>query len=287
AASLVLFSATRLVDLARGVDQTDDPRRTRRWLTLGIALALLPWLHTRFAILAAVFGTIFVVRLINSSHARRDLAAFLAVPAVSAVLWFSYFKSIYGTFNPAAPYGGATQSSIGNIPTGLPALFFDQQFGILPNAPVYGVCIVALFAMAREHRRLALELFAIAAAYLLSASVFYMWWGGSVAPARFAVPVLPLFVLPAAWLWGSTPRPATRAFAFGLLVMSVLTTIVMTTQDGGRLAYNFRDGFSLFAEWLSSLVDLPGGLPSFFRQSSLGATLRATTWIAAFLVAWM
>jgi hypothetical protein len=286
-ATLVLWGATRLVDLNRTGETPPYDGGARRWLAVGVALALLPWLHTRFAIVAAALGAILVARLSASRHARRDLAALLAVPAVSAVAWFAYFRVIYGTFNPAAPYGGATQSSVANIATGLPALFLDQQFGILPNAPVYGFSVVALFAMAREHRRLALELLVVVVAYLLSASAFYMWWGGSAAPARFAVPVLPLLILPTAWLWGRPLSGATRTLAFVLLAASISITATMATVDGGRLAYNFRDGVSLFAEWLSPLVDLPRGLPSFLRQSSLGATARAAVWIVAILVAWL
>ena len=59
---------------------------------------------------------------------------------------------IYGTPNPAAPYGGYTQSGIANLPRGLIGLLFDQQFGVIPNAPVYLCAALGLFAMVRRHR---------------------------------------------------------------------------------------------------------------------------------------
>ena len=65
--------------------------------------------------------------------ARAHAAAFLAVPVASAVGWFAFFRIVYGVFNPSVPYGGDTQTSAGNILTGLPALMFDHQFGIHPE----------------------------------------------------------------------------------------------------------------------------------------------------------
>jgi hypothetical protein len=195
-----------------------------------------------------------------------------------------FFWVIYGTFNPAAPYGGYTQSSPRNMLNGLPALMFDQQFGILPNAPVYGFCLAGLVALARSHVRLAFELSAVAMAYLLATSAFHMWWGGSSPPARFAAAVLPLLALPGAWLWKSTPHSSTRAVGLAALLVSLAITGTLVSADGGRLAYNVRDGYARAAEWLSPIVDLSRGLPSFFRQTSGGAVTRACIWIAALLV---
>jgi hypothetical protein len=75
--------------------------------------------------------------------------------------------------------------------------------------------------------------------------------------------------------------------AVALLAVSVAITAAMVTVDGGQLAYNFRDGYSRLAEWLSPLVDLPQGLPSFFRQTPAGAVVRAAVWVAAILLAWL
>ncbi len=76
-----------------------------RWLSVGAALALLPWLHTRFALLAGVLGAVLALRLIRRPGGGRALASMLLVPTIAAVGWFSYFWLIYGSPNPAAPYG--------------------------------------------------------------------------------------------------------------------------------------------------------------------------------------
>ena len=228
-----------------------------------------------------------MLRLLGSAEGRSRLPAFLAVPVLSAIAWFAFFRVIYGTFNPAVPYNGYTQTAASNILTGLPALLFDQQFGMLPYAPVYGFCLVGMVALARRWPRLAIELSLVALVYLLSSSAYHMWWGGSSAPARFAVPVLPLLILPGAWLWESARHSATRAIGFALLVVSLAITAALVIVDGGQLAYNFRDGYSRFAEWLSPLVDLPQALPSFFRQTSGGAVVRALIWAASIVLAWL
>jgi hypothetical protein len=306
-ATLVLFAALPLLDGSACGPREARSRRVRasgggtpralnevgqgpgrgRWVATGAVLALLPWLHTRFAIIAASLGVFLVLRLIGSAEGRAHLVAFLAIPVASALAWFGFFRAIYGTFSPAAPYGGYTQTSPANILTGLPALLFDQQFGILPNAPVYGFCFVGMLVLARRRPRLATELSVTSLAYLLSSSAYYMWWAGSSAPARFAVPVLPLLVLPGAWLWKSARDSATRAVGMAALVVSLAITAALVVVDGGHLAYNFRDGYSLAAEWLSPIVDLPQGLPSFFRQTSGAALFRALCWIVPILGAWL
>lgn len=295
-ATLVLYAALPLLDgtgekrdreSCSATSREEDPRSRSSWVATGVGLALLPWVHTRFAIISAMLGLFLVRRLAGWPEGRANLAAFLAVPVASALVWFGFFRVMYGTFSPVAPYGGYTQSSPTNMLNGLPALLFDQQFGILTNAPVYGVCFIGMAALARRRPRLAIELSLTALGYLLWISAYHMWWAGSSAPARFAVPVLPLLVLPGAWLWKSARHAATRAMAVALLAVSVTITAAMVTVDGGRLAYNFRDGYSRFAEWLSPLVDLPQGLPSFFRQGSGDAIVRAAIWMVSVLLAWL
>jgi hypothetical protein len=248
---------------------------------------VLPWLHTRFAILAAAIGCVLLVRLAMSTEPRKRVVVLLAAPIMSALAWFEFFRVIYGTFNPSAPYGGDTQSTPANILNGLPALFLDQQFGVLPNAPVYAICIGGVFLLARRRPRLALELLAVAVPYLLVTSMFHMWWAGTVSPARLVVPVLPLLAIPGAFLWNDSRHAATRAIAIALLLLSVGITVSLVVVDAGRLVYNFRDGYSLAAERLNTLVDVPQGMPSFFRQSSGGAVLRATIWFLATAAAWL
>jgi hypothetical protein len=280
AAALVLLGAMPLLE------QRLPEGRFRWWLT-GAALALLPWLHTRFATIACALGLCLLLRVAGSPERWRSALLLLSVPIVGAAAWFSYFRAIYGTFSPSAPYGHYSQSAPVNILRGLPALLLDQQFGAIANAPVYGVCLVGFVALARRHRRLAIELAFTAASYLLVAAAYHMWWAGRSAPARFAVPVLLLLVLPGAWLWQDARRMTTRAVALASLVLSVFMTAMLVGPRGNSLAFNDRDGFSLGLEWLNALVDLPRGVPSFFRQTPGGALARAALWMLPLAGAWL
>ncbi len=255
-----------------------------RWTLHGLALAVLPWLHTRYALAAGVLGASLALRLLGA-RAWRSLAAFLAIPVLGAAAWFSFFYVVYGRWSPAAPYGTYTQSQLSNIPRALPALLLDQQFGVLPNAPVYAFGLLGLVALFRVRRRLAAELTLLLFGYLSAVSAYHMWWGGWSAPARFAVPVLLALGVPAAVFWQARARAARAAGAVALGV-SLLVTASLTLARDGRLTFNTRDGFSLWLEWVSPLVDLPRALPSFLRDGPRLALLQSALWIAILSAAW-
>ena len=87
-------------------------RRPARLLMLGVAIGALPWLHTRFAILAAALTVVLAVRLVTMPGAIKRLTA-LCLPALtSAAAWFLFFWWIYGTPSPTAPYGGGSGAGI-------------------------------------------------------------------------------------------------------------------------------------------------------------------------------
>src|SRR6185295_12154584 len=75
------------------------------WLLHGAAIAMLPWLHSRFVILASAFVLLVGLRLLGFGSLRR-LIAFLAAPVVSLLGWLTFFAVIYGTPNPAIQYNG-------------------------------------------------------------------------------------------------------------------------------------------------------------------------------------
>jgi len=277
-AVLVMTGVFALVELEEGRGSQV------RWTLHGLALAVLPWLHTRYALAAGALGACLVLRLLGA-RAWHSLAAFLAIPVLSAAAWFSFFYVVYGRWSPSAPYGTYTQSQLSNIPRALPALLLDQQFGVLPNAPVYAFGLLGLGVLFRVRRRLAAELTLLLFGYLSAVSAYHMWWGGWSAPARFAVPVLLALGVPAAVFWKEKPRAA-RAAAVVALGISLLVTASLTLARDGRLTFNTRDGFSLWLEWVSPLVDLPHALPSFLRDGPRLALLQSALWIAVLSAAW-
>lgn len=259
------------------------------WLLHGLALAILPWIHTRFALIAAMLGLFILLRL-PPTRGLRAAAAFLAIPAASAALWFWSFYAIYGTPNPLAPYGtfARTQASWAFVPDGLLGVLFDQQFGLLVDAPVFFVAFAGWFAALRGPlRRLALELAVAAAPYLVAVTHLRMWWGGWSAPVRFSVALLLLGGIFAAVAWRRITTRGTRAFAVALLLVSAFTTVGLAIVRRGRLAYNVRDGVSLWLEWLNPLADLPRGFPSFFRGPASALIAHSIVWLAALAIAWL
>ncbi len=260
----------------------------QRAAACGAILATLPWLHTRYAAIACVLGAVVVMRAMwplaeaRTLGARLSAAAALMLPAaLSAAAWFWSFHAIYGTFDPRAPYGHATDMRLARIPHGLAGLFFDQQFGLLPNAPIYLIALLGLGALWRRNRRLTCELVAISTPYLLAVAGFHMWWGGRSSPARFLVPVLLPFAMPIAAWWASHSTRAARASALALLGVTLGITAALVLVDRGALVYNSRDGHSLWLLAAASAVNLTYALPSLFQAAPASASVTGVAWLAA------
>lgn len=252
----------------------------------GLLLGVLPWLHTRYAIIAAALGVVVVARIVWPADDRRRgatarrLLAFILPAVVCAVAWFGMFQSIYGTWDPRAPYGHATDMRLGRIPHGIAGLLLDQQLGLLPNAPVFALALVGLYPLWQRSRRVAVELAAVALPYVLAVAGFHMWWGGRSSPVRFLVPILLPMALPiAAWV-GSPGRGRTgRAAASVLLGASLLITAAFVLVDRGALVYNSRDGHALWLLAASAAANLTFAVPSLFQGGPAAAWVTAAGWL--------
>jgi hypothetical protein len=256
----------------------------RRLAMIGIALAVLPWLHTRFVVLEAALLLLLLARIARTDHAVQGAAAFLAAPVLSGLAWLGFFYLIYGTLNPAAPYNGYTQSEFGNLARGLPGLLFDQQFGLLPNAPVYLCALLGLWTLLRRRPSVALATLLVVVPYLLAVGMYAMWWAGYSSPARFLVPIsLPLAIPIGLWFSSLRSRSA-RLLAGGSLLLSLLITATIATIDRGGLLFNGRDGSSRLLLWMSPLVNVTTGFPSLFRTGPPKALADAMVWLAAIVV---
>jgi hypothetical protein len=188
------------------LNEPDDAPPPIAIAAVSAALAALPWLHTRFALLAGGLGVAILASLVrrraDAAFARR-LVAFAAVPILSALAWFAFFQIVYGTPDPRAPYGQDKSSSLWYVPGGLMGLLFDQQFGLATYAPVLVAAAVSMFARAGTSTTAAARwLIGVAAVYLMVVCVYWMWWAGVPAPpARFAAAALPLLAAPLAIAW--------------------------------------------------------------------------------------
>ena len=310
--------------------RAEEERRTGEsrllpWLLHGAALALLPWLHSRFALLAGCLGALVLLRLSATKNPAGKAAAFLSVPAVSAVLWINFFRAIYGIADPSAPYGTGREFSLAFIPGGLAGLLFDQRFGLFAHAPALIVGLAGLammlrvgiidnargapppFALARRlraslgpqalapaaadssglaDRRLALELLFVMVPYLLTATSYAMWWAGWSAPARFANPAVLILAIPCAVAWSRIQNRGSRAVAASLLAFTAFLSCVLVVTDGGRLAYNTRETTALWLDWASKLAPLADGTPVWFRGQEGAFAIDIGVWVVAFALAW-
>src|SRR5204862_5191351 len=117
---------------------------------VGVALAMLPWLNSRFVFLAVMAALVIAARVAGDrSRLASRLAAFAVAPVISAIAFFLFFQIIYGTPNPSVVYGGVPTMSLstGTLARGVPGLLFDQQFGLIPNAPVFLCAFAGLVVM--------------------------------------------------------------------------------------------------------------------------------------------
>ena len=258
-------------------------REPGRLVAVGAALGVLPWVSTRFVPLAVMSALLIAVRLVEDrSRLGPRLAAIAVCPVISAIAFFGFFQVIYGTPNPSVVYGGATRMAVGTIVRGAPGLLFDQQFGLIPNAPVYLCACAGIVVMVwRGPRRLALEVLALAVPYYLVATSFPAWWGGTTAPARYAVPIALLLVVPAAVWFADAKSVAARTASISALVVSLFMTATIAIVGRGALLFNFRDGMSRVALWLTPVVDLTKALPSMFQNPLPTVLLQAAVWLAA------
>lgn len=253
---------------------------TRRTAALGVGIAVLPWLHTRFAPLAAILAVLVAFRLMGTPGGRRQwqpaLLAMVLPILVSVAAWLIFFAHIYGTFDPMAAYGDRPPLEPERIVTGLLGLAADQEFGLIPNGPVHLLWIGGAVALAKSHKRFLVELVCMAAPYVLAVAAFPNWFGGST-PARYLAPlVFPLSVTVGA-LW-SRQDDFGRSMSVALLTVSMLIAGAFGFGASGMLAYNTGEGRSALLDWASPLVNLPGGFPSYFRAISADGVARGSVW---------
>ncbi len=263
------------------------PGRVSSWLWRGAALEMLPWLHTKFVILLAAMVAALLLRVWRTPR----VAAALVTPAIiSVALWLASFYFLYGTFDPQIPYGDFPKLYVlfANIPRGLLGLLFDQKFGLLIYAPVYLIAIAGSWMMLRraDLRPFALALLATVAVFVASSTRMYMWWGGSSAPARFLVPILPLLA-PMIAIAFRELRPAGRgAFALLLAVSLAIAAAGVVTPER-HLLFSAPHGFANMADAAQGAAPLAYLLPTFTEGEVREPLASLAPWAIAALLAVM
>ncbi len=258
------------------------PSRAKTWIWRGLAIAILPWLHTKFVILLAAMAGLLFLRVWRQP---RSAAALVAPIAVSCALWLGSFYWLYGVLDPQIPYGEFPKLFVlfANIPRGVLGLLFDQKFGLLVYAPIYLVAIAGCWVMLRraEQRWFALALLATVLTFVASSTRMYMWWGGSSAPARFLVPILPLLAPMIAIGFRELRTPAARGCAALLLVVSLLVSLGGSLFPGHLMLFSPPHGVARIVEALQGGSPLTLQLPTFAQEEMRAPLVALVPWLLA------
>lgn len=257
------------------------PAGWKAWACRGAAIGILPWLHTRFSVLMAALLVSLAWRLWPR---WRDALAMLTAAGVSGVAWLTSFYVMYGKPNPIAPYGSAESAQLDNayIARGVLGLVFDQEFGFLLYSPAYVLALVGVWRAlrSRTHRPMALLFLGALAIYVAGVTRTYMWWGGSSAPARFLVPVVPLMA-PFLALGVASARGTISGLAVPLTCWGVAVWAYLVSPPFPRLLINDRDGISAFLAWIQGAAPITATLPSFIGEAVGPPLVKLWPWIAA------
>jgi hypothetical protein len=294
---------------------SSSPTRLWSWVAVGLCCAALPWLSTKYAPMSAALVLVAAARVLapgrpgapgapgalgalgagapgahgvagaaGAMTRLRPLAAIGVPYAVSLALWFSFFYWIWGVPLPQAPYGALVQTSPWNLVFGAPGLLFDQEYGLLPYAPVYILAVTGLWVMwrtDRSSRRQAVEVVLVFGALLATVGAFRIWWGGSASPGRPLTSGLLLLAIPVAYAFRAAPMAsAQRAAQHLLLWASIGVTGILFFAQQGLLTANGRDGTSSLLEYVSPRWPAWTLAPTFIHHEAPTAIFHTVVWLA-------
>lgn len=284
-------------------------RDTRGAVLCGVVLALLPWLSSKYGLMMAALGVLALGRVwlpmpadpaeaaapgtdAITGHAPLPLARrirvslALGLPMVASVaVWMTFFYWIWGSPFPAVVYGTQRPVRWEYLVKGGPGLLFDQEYGIVPAAPIFGAALIGLVAMlaaGARARRVAAEIAVVFVALLAPVGAFHLWSGGSGAIGRPVIAALLLLGLPIAWLARRAASNALATAGLALLVAaSVAQMLFLLTAQKGLLLVAGRDGVSRLLEYWSPSWRLWTLAPSFLMQPPTIAWAFTAVWLVA------
>jgi hypothetical protein len=261
---------------------TDQDEPTWRASTLnGVLLSVLPWLHTKFVVLLALFAAWHLVRLWPRI---RQMAAFAAPIALSTLAWLLAFERMYGTLDPEAPYGASASTVLAaNIPRSVLGLLFDQKFGLLVYSPAFLLAVPGLALMWRDARRRALAtgIALVSVGFVAAAARFYMWWGGSSAPARFLVPIVPLLAAPVAVAIAGLRGAGGRALVAATVWSSLAVAVASLITPSAPFLFSDPHGIANLVRAIQGGAPLDVWLPTFTQEDWTTPLRLLGVWVGA------
>ena len=252
--------------------------RTLDLVGSSLALGVLPWIHIRFALLEMVLACFLVARVYQDYRFSKVGAYISAIlPVVGMFLIFeAYNFFVWGSLNPAV-----NQANSGEVPfdvapwRGLYGLFFDQEYGLLTNFPIFLFLLGGIIlACKKKYLRFNLLLLLLAVPYILTIASFHNWDGAISPPARFMMVLVPLF----AFYLALALQEARSWIVNGLFLLfagvAILYEGVSLDVPGGWM--NWEDGRSRPLLLIAQKLHLPlnQGVPSVWvHYSQVGPAL--------------
>jgi hypothetical protein len=287
-AVMIAFAGTLPRPRADGTPGRTDVRSYTHWVAAAVAIAILPWLSTKYAPMSAALLLVLVYRARRAQQGplfrNRNVLILAGVYALSLVAWFTFFYVYWGTPSPTAPYGSLTQTEPRILVRGGPGLLFDQEYGLLAIAPVYILAATGLFRMWRdggESRDRAIEIAFVFGTLLTIVGAFGVWWGGSSAPSRPIASGLPLLMLPMATAFRAAPPGSARRAGHHLLLwISIGIAVTLIAVQDGLLINNARDGTSALLEYWMPRWETWTLAPTFIGRRWYIAYLQSAWWLA-------
>ena len=258
-----VFAALAIIyALRRALHARDEGNTPFQWAGVGLAIAILPWLHARF--IPAVIGlALILLPALRRERRWRGRLAIIVPPALSAPALIGYFFYIYGRPLPDTADHAGFNDPFGTI-NGFFGLFLDEQWGLLIYTPLYLLAAIGFATLWRRRRADAAAILAPVVPYVALVAFYLVWWGEWGPPARYLAPVAPLAVAPLA-AWTATVRRPVAISATALLALPGLVVMAGFLADP-QLMYQHPDGYSnLFSTWAARRGDAewPKVIPSF------------------------
>ena len=245
-----------------------------------LLLSMLPWVHIRFALLEVPLF-FFMLFKISQQH-RLKYYAYYFIPFLLLFLGLEFYNyMVWGNLNPAASQMNNNTAPFEKLPfNGLLGIFFDQEYGIFINFPIFIFMITGiLLTMKRKFGLYHLFVLVTSIPYIIGFTTLRHWSGGWCPPARFMLVLLPIYCFYIAYALEHIQSKLARnvfwlTFTYGFLynIASILPPHNGFNGETGRnnpLAYPQLFGYHL--------TDF---LPSMFLPHQLGLFLL---WIGLFI----
>ena len=254
-----LISALVCLTVFRSVS-IKDTSGAFRWALVGAATGGLFLIHARNIGLVIPLAGLAAYQLRRRPSGER--AAFGAALAVILALrtWINY--EFWGTL-VQGPHARMAWLGPGDViqqmAMRLTALIVDQEFGLLPYAPIYALAIVGAFLLARSQPLVTLAVAAVCTAYVglivCPITNVHGWMGGWSPAARFLTPVVPLLGL----FVSAGLRAGPRVIAAPMLVLQLAVSAYFWQHP--KVLWNDGNGVAAFCETTAARVC--AWLPSF------------------------